>query len=121
MNHTARLQLRDSCVCGGVSVERDPLRGAMPLYRSRKETLSCCNISTLAQQEVDREPLPIDSAVEVTPSPKYSDVRFVHPPRSADRSSVAAPTFLELRDIALNPSENSRMRDVDAALGHHAH
>jgi len=61
----------------------------------------------------------IDSPIEITPSPSDLDVSIVHTPRRADRSSVAIPALLELRDIVLNPSQDCCMRDGDPSLGHH--
>ena len=73
----------------------------------------------LTQQEINCQSLSIDSTVEVRPAPSDSDVRFVHAPRGADGSCVTGLTLLELRDVALDPSEDCRMRDSDSALGHH--
>jgi hypothetical protein len=91
----------------------------MPLYCSREETLSCGNISTPARQGINRESVLIDCPVEVTPSPSDLDLCFVHTPRRADRSGVAIPALLELRDIALDPSQDCCMRGIDPSLGHH--
>ena len=118
-DHSTRLQLRDSCVRGGVSVERNPLRGAMPLCCAREETLGGGNISTLAQQKINGESLLIDSPVKVPPAPSNLDICFVHASGCADLSSIATPTLLELRDIALNPSQDGSVGDIDTALGHH--
>src|SRR6266849_2578722 len=41
-------------------------------------------------------------------------IGLVHPPRSADGPSVAPPTLLELRQVALDPPENRCMRHGNA-------
>jgi hypothetical protein len=75
----------------------------------------------LAEQEINRYSLLIDSAVEVSPPTSDSDVRFVHAPRSADRSGIVTPALLKLWDVALDPSQNCGVRYVYSALGHHPH
>lgn len=91
----------------------------MPFNSSYKESLGGGNIAVSTWQEINRQSLLIDSAVEVSPPPSDPDLRFVHAPRRTDGSCVAVPPLLELRDIALDPSEDCCMRDSDTALGHH--
>lgn len=54
-NHPTRLQLRDSCMCGGVSIKRDSLRGTVPLYCSYEESFGGSDIPVLAQQEINHD------------------------------------------------------------------
>src|SRR5581483_5300051 len=42
-----------------------------------------------------------------------------HSPGRMNRASVASPPLLELGYIPLHPSKDGRVRDGDAALGHH--
>ena len=52
--------------------------------------------------------------------PSYiADVGLVYSPRSPYWASKAAPSLLELRDIALYPSEDGCMSEIDTAFGHH--
>lgn len=76
----------------------------MLLYSSCKETLSCRNVSVFAEQEIDCQAMLINGAIEIRPVPSDFDVSLIYAPRSADRPRIATPVFLELRDIALNPS-----------------
>ena len=115
------LQFSDSSMCRWIAIERNPLRGAVLPCGSCKEPLGGSNISVFAQQEIDCEILLIDCSVEVCPPASNSDVRFICSPRSTDRSCVVVPELLELRDDVSNLSQDSRMRDIDAALGHHSH
>jgi hypothetical protein len=55
----------------------------------------------LAQQEINRQSVLIDGAIEVRPSPLDPDVSLVYAPGSGDGSGIATPAFLELRDVAL--------------------
>jgi hypothetical protein len=106
---------------GRMAVERNPLWRAMLLYGSYEEPLRYSNVHVFAEQEIDCQAMLIDGAIEVGPSPSDSDISLVHSPRCADRSSISLPPLLELRDVALNPSEDRCMRDIDTALGHHLH
>src|SRR4029077_14137297 len=62
-----------------------------------------------------------DGPVQVHPLSVNLYIGLVHPPRSADGSSVAPPTLLELRQVALDPPENRCMRHGNAAVCHHDH
>jgi hypothetical protein len=117
--HSARPEFCDSRVSSRVAIERNPLGSTVPFDCSYKESFGRCNISMFTQQEIDRESLPIDSAVEVCPSPSDLNICFVHSPLSAGGPSIATPAFLELRYEALNPSQDSSVGDIHAALGHH--
>jgi hypothetical protein len=75
----------------------------------------------LAQQEIDRESPLIDCTVQVSPPPFDSDVSLVYAPRSADGSGIVTPAPLELRNVALDPSQDSGVGDIDTALGHHVY
>ena len=84
--------------------------------RLTKERLCGRDAAVAAQKEVDGLAMLVNGAVQVMP------LRFdrdVDPPRGADRFGDAAPSFHELRDVAGNPAKDRRMRDLDAALGHH--
>jgi hypothetical protein len=71
------------------------------------------------QQEIDREPLLIDCTIQISSSPADLDVSLVNAPRRIGRSGIMTPELLELRDVALNPSQDRCMRDNDSSLGHH--
>jgi hypothetical protein len=91
----------------------------MLLYGLCKELLSGCNIPVFGEQEIDCQAMFVDCSVEISPPASDSDVRLVHPPRSADWSSISLPALLELWDITLDPSQDCSMRESDTALGHH--
>jgi hypothetical protein len=97
------LELCHSRVCGGIAVERYPCGSTVSLNCSDQESFGRGNISMFAQSEIDREPLPIDCSIEISPPPSDSDVRFVNSPRGTAGSCVVRPPLLELRDGALSP------------------
>jgi hypothetical protein len=104
-----------------VAVERHLARHARKCggMRFAKERLCGRNAAVAAQKEVDGLAMLVNGAVQVMPLRFDQDVRLVDPPRRADRCGEAAPSFHELRDVAGYPAKDRRMRDLDAALGHH--
>src|SRR5215469_11163982 len=44
---------------------------------------------------------------------------LVHPPGSANRTSVSAPALLEFGQVMLDPSQNRGVRQPDPSIGHH--
>ena len=51
----------------------------------------------------------------------HPNVSLVHPPRATHGSREPVPAFLEFRTVLLHPAQNSRVRQIDAALAHHRH
>src|ERR1700674_3824383 len=85
-----------------IGVQRD-LRGhASVLYCTAQKRFGGVHVSLLAETEIDRLARFVDGTVQVHPLSVNLYIRLVHPPRSADRSSVAPPTLLELRQVALD-------------------
>ena len=119
MQHSTLLELCDSSVSRRIAVERDRFGSAMSSNGSSEEPSSSGNISMFTQQEIDREPLLIDCTIQISPSPADLDVSLVNAPRRTGRSGIMTPELLELRDVALNPSQDCCMRDNDSSLGHH--
>lgn len=72
-----------------------------------------------AQQEINCQPLLVDGPIKVSPSPSDFDVCLIYAPRRADRLSIITSLLFELRNIALDPSEDSGMRYSYSALSHH--
>lgn len=86
---------------------------------SHEKPLRGLNISVLAQQEIDGVALFTNRTVEVLPLASHADVGLVYSPRSPYWASRAATSLLELGDVALYPSEDGCMSEVDTAFGHH--
>ena len=78
----------------------------MALNCSREKVLCGCDVSVLAQQEINRVALLIDRTVEVLPLSTYTNIGFILSPRPAGWMGKAIPPLLELRNIALYPSED---------------
>src|SRR6266436_5525159 len=72
-----------------------------------------------AQEKVDGVALFVDGAIEVHPLTTNLDISLIYAPGVADRPRITAPALLKFRDIPLHPSQNGRMGQGDAALGHH--
>src|SRR5271165_404963 len=84
-----------------------------------KETLSRSHITPSAQKEVDRAARFIDGPVQVDPLAFHLDISLVHAPRVTHRPGVRLPTLFKIRHVALHPTQDRRMSQQDAPLGHH--
>src|ERR1017187_10846427 len=73
------------------------------------------------QQKINALALLIHSSIQVVPFAANGNVRLVSPPRRADAACMSIPSLLELEDIPNDPSQNCRVRDLDATLRHHRH
>ena len=100
------LQFTNRGVSRRIAVDGDLLWWTMLLYRLGEELLGGGDVSVLAEEEVNGESLLIDRSIEISQSPLDFDVRFVHSPCRANRSSMATPAFLDLWNVTLNPSED---------------
>lgn len=61
----------------------------------------------------------VNRAVEIGPAPLDFDIGFVDAPGPSSRASEAVPTFLELRNIALDPTHDRRVRQGEPEFGDH--
>src|ERR1017187_1062342 len=89
--------------------------------RLAKECWCGRNSTVAAEQAIDGLALLVDRAVEVVPLRSDRDVRLIDSPRRASGSRESVPALLELRNVTSDPPKDRRMRDFDAALGHHLH
>jgi hypothetical protein len=98
------------------------IRGhASVLHRAAQKRFGGVHVPVPAEKEIDPLARFVDGAVQVHPLSVNLYIGLVHPPRSADGSSVAPPTLLKLRQEALDPPENRCMRHGNAAVCHHDH
>ncbi len=97
--------------------------GAWSVRRERlaKECLCGRNSTVAAEQEIDGLALLVDRAVKVVPLRSDGDARLIDSSRRANGSRESVPALLELRNETSDPPKDRRMRDFDAALGHHLH
>ena len=100
---------------GGVAIQGDHLRGSMLFRRPGKESLSGDHITPFAQEKVDGVALFVDGAIQVHPLTTDLDISLIYAPGVADRPRITAPALFEFRDIPLNPPQNGRMGQGDAA------
>jgi hypothetical protein len=106
---------------GRISIERDLLRDATLLNRTRKEALRGSDIAVFAQEEINRESGSVNGAISINPLASNFEVGFVDAPRQPDWTRVPLPALGKLWDIALHPAQAGRMRYVHIALGRHRH
>ena len=83
------------------------------------ECLAQKNVSPLAEPELDRVTIAVDSRVEISPLPTNLDVSFVDKPLGIDVLLELVEVVQELRRVADNPPVNGRVINLNAALGHH--
>ena len=94
--------------------KRSPLE-AMAL---RKKACAAAMPHIFAQQKVNGLTVLIDRTVQIVPSTADTDIRFIYAPRSSDASTEAAPALFKLGNVTGDPSQYSRVRNIDTALCH---
>ena len=87
--------------------------------RMGKEPLGGGYITPFAQEKINRPTPLIDRAIEVNPLALYLDVGLIHAPGVAHSPRILVPALFKVRHVALNPAQDGRMSQGDAALGHH--
>jgi hypothetical protein len=114
------LECLDSRGIGAALIDRDLVRKTMLPNRFPEKAQSSLLIATGGEQKVDGLAFFVDGAVEIRPLAFDLDVRLVHPPTRADRALLNfAESSLQLRREFLNPTIDTRVVDVHAALRHH--
>src|ERR1700729_3469696 len=87
---------------------------------SRRERTAWPRPYLAAQPEGNRSPAlgcpPPDRDTSSVPSPER---RFVHPPGAVAHSQMRADSLFKLRCVGLDPSEDRRVVDLDAAIEQH--
>jgi hypothetical protein len=103
-----------------ITVERDLARKSslMPECSSEK-CLGGRDIPLGAEQEIDSLSLFVDRTVKVGSAAFDLDVSFVDTPGTPSLARITIPAFLELRDVALDPTHDCRVRKGEPAFGHH--
>jgi len=104
-----------------IGVQRDLRRFAHVLHRTAEESLCGVYIAISAQEEIDSPAYLVHSPIQIDPVSPNLYVCLVHPPRSADWTSVSAPALLEFRQVTLHPTQNRCVRQRDASIPHHDH
>ena len=84
-----------------------------------KEPLGRGRISPRSQKEIDRLPSAVHRPIEIRPASLHPDVGFVHPPGAVAHSQMRADSLFKLRCVGLDPSEDRRVVDLDAAIEQH--
>jgi hypothetical protein len=106
-----------------VAVKRHLTRHARErrVERFTEERLCGRDAAIAAEKEVNGLAMLIDCPVQIVPLRLDRDVRLIDAPRRADGSGKTASSLLELGHVPGNPSQDRRVGDLDAALGHHLH
>jgi hypothetical protein len=73
----------------------------------------------LAQKKVNCVALLIDSSVEIFSFTANPNVGLIYPPRRTNSAGKPVPFLLEFGHIALDPSQDSCMSQINPALNHH--
>ena len=94
-------------------------RSSLDLERSLEEGFRRSDIAFRAQQEIACLSLTVGGAIEIGPLALDLDVGFVDPPRPPSFAGAEVPSLFEFSNLALNPAHDRRVRQIDAALGHH--
>src|SRR5580692_2405518 len=84
-----------------------------------KEPLRRGRIPPRRQKEIDRLPSAVHRPIEIRPASLHPDVGFVHPPGAVAHSQMRADSLFKLRCVGVNPSEDRRVVDLDAAIEQH--
>ena len=84
-----------------------------------KEPLGRGRISPRSQKEIDRLPSAVHRPIEIRPASLHPNVGFVHPPGAVAHSQMRAGSLFKLRCVGLDPSEDRRVVDLDAAIEQH--
>ncbi len=102
---------------GRITVNGDLPRRTVLFDRLSEELFGGSDVAVFAEEEINSESLFIYCTVEIRPSPSDFDIRLIDTPRSADRTSVAQPAFLELWNEAVNVRAlRPRVREMLASL-----
>src|SRR6266849_2541779 len=73
-----------------IGVQRDLRRLTRTLHRTADKSLCGVHIATAAQEEIDSPAYLVHSPIQVNPAAANLYICLVHPPGSADRTSVSA-------------------------------
>ena len=112
--------LFDRPMRGLIAIERNLLRQSTLAHeRPPEEGLGRRDVPFGAQQEIDSLSLFVDGTIEIGPAPFDFDVGFVDPPGATREAGEAVPALFELRDIALDPTHDRRVRQREPAFSHH--
>ena len=108
-------------VTGRVAVEIDFARpiGRVSFYGFSEKRLRRLHAPIGPQQVIDGFPVSVDSPVEIVPASADGYGGLIHAPGWVDLPCVAGPPALVLRDVSQDSSQDSRVRHVNSALGHH--
>jgi hypothetical protein len=103
-----------------IAVECDgPRQSALALERSAEKSFRRGDIPLCAQQKIDGLSVTINCAIQIGPAAFDLQVGFIDSPRSSSVARKTISAFHELGSVALNPPHDRRVREINAAFGHH--
>jgi hypothetical protein len=91
----------------------------MLFRRIGEETLGGGYITPFAQKKINGSTLLIHRAIQVNPLALYLNVGLIYSPGITHRQCVLVPALFKVRHVPLHPSQDGRMNEGNAALGHH--
>jgi hypothetical protein len=107
------------CVAVEIELSRPPW--VMGLSGLGKELSGRTLAAICTQQRIDGFAVLVDGTVQIADPATHRHRCLVHSPGRMHAAGIARPSPLELGDIALHPTTNSRVGNDNAALGHHFH
>jgi hypothetical protein len=114
------LHLMHRAMRGGITVQGNRVRStALTFDRFLEEGLGCRHVSPDAEPEIDGLACSIYHPVQITPLASDVHISLVDPSGWARRDGKAIPALDKLASIPLYPSQNRRVGQRQAPLGHH--
>lgn len=84
-----------------------------------KKALADLHVTFRPEQEINRLPRPIDCPIKIDPFAADFYESFVDAPRRTRRRAETVPAFDELRRVAFHSTQDRRVGQRQATLGHH--
>jgi hypothetical protein len=114
------LDLVHRAMRGGITVQGNRVRStALTFDCFLEQGLDCRHVSPGAEPEIDGLACSIYHPVQITPLAPDCHLSLVDPPGLTRRDGKAIPALDELGSIPLYPSQNRRVGQRQAPLGHH--
>jgi hypothetical protein len=110
---------QDGFPVGLAAVDDNPLGPAVPLERLAQEPLGRSQIAPLAEPELNRVAVAVDSPIEIPLMATDLDIGLIDVPLASDGSLAWIEALQQFGWVTDNSSMDGRMVDGDAPLGHH--
>ena len=102
---------------GAVRADRPRRQKRFVLQNFAKEASGGIGIPFGGQEEIDRVPMLVDGAIQISPPAADLDIGLVDPDRTAMGFSKLAQPLLDQRRVGENPTIDRRVIDIEAGFG----